>query len=43
MNTRIAALISAVAVALLTGCQTARPLYFWGNYAVSILSGKAND
>jgi len=32
MNTRIAALISAVAVALLAGCQTARPLYFWGNY-----------
>lgn len=31
MSARLLAAL-AVAAALLSGCQTARPLYYWGNY-----------
>lgn len=32
MNTRVAALLTLAAVVLGAGCQTAQPLYHWGNY-----------
>ncbi|HUG10971.1 MAG TPA: DUF4810 domain-containing protein [Opitutaceae bacterium] len=40
MNHRHVALLPLIAaVVLLAGCQTARPLYYWGNYEGTLYSG----
>lgn len=42
MSNRIRLLIGAIALLLGSGCQTARSLYYWGNYEGTLYTSYAN-